>query len=107
MELPVAQWLPIHRSREDPKPVTAQTLCVRSEQRVDGYVLESHIPAAALTGFDPEQFGQLGFCYAVADRELGWQTFSVGSEFAFAEDPSLWGTLQLERAKKRSGMPQQ
>jgi hypothetical protein len=29
------------------------------------------------------------------DRELGWQTFTVGRELPFAEDPSLWGTLDL------------
>jgi hypothetical protein len=40
---------------------------------------------------------RLGFCYAVMDRELGWQTFTVGPEFPFAEDPSLWGTLELEK----------
>jgi hypothetical protein len=37
----------------------------------------------------------LGFSYAVMDRELGWQTFTVASEFPFDEDPSLWGTLEL------------
>jgi hypothetical protein len=26
---------------------------------------------------------------------LGWQTFSVGNEFPFQEDPSVWGTLEL------------
>jgi hypothetical protein len=31
----------------------------------------------------------------VVDRELGWQTFTVGPEFPFVEDPSLWGTLEL------------
>jgi hypothetical protein len=31
----------------------------------------------------------------VIDRELGWQTFNVGPEFPFQDDPSLWGTLEL------------
>jgi hypothetical protein len=34
----------------------------------------------------------------VTDRELGCQTFTVGQEFPFDEDPSLWGTLQLVEA---------
>ena len=37
----------------------------------------------------------LGFTYFVFDRELGQQYFSMGSEFPFASDPSLWGTLEL------------
>ena len=94
-EEPVAQWLMINRAREHPKPVPDKTLLVRSEKRRDGYLLQAHIAAAALTGFDPAEHPRLGFSYAVLDRELGWQTFSVGPEFPFAEDPSLWGTLEL------------
>jgi len=37
----------------------------------------------------------------VVDRELGWQTFSVGPEFPFVEDPSLWGSLELTDADAR------
>ena len=32
---------------------------------------------------------------AVVDRELGEQTFSCPSELPYREDPSLWGTLEL------------
>jgi hypothetical protein len=70
---------------------------VRSEKRIDGYLLQACVPAEALTGFDPAEHGRLGFTYAVVDRELGWQTFSIGPEFPFVEDPSLWGTLELVR----------
>jgi len=31
----------------------------------------------------------------VIDRELGWQTCTMGPEFPFDEDPSLWGSLEL------------
>ncbi len=97
MQSPVARWMPIQRAREEPKPVPADSLQVRSERRVDGYILEAHIAANALTGFDPDEHTQLGFTYAIKDRELGWQTFSVGPEFPFESDPSLWGTLELVR----------
>jgi hypothetical protein len=40
---------------------------------------------------------RLGFNYAVIDRELGWQTFSLGQEYPIREDPSLWGTLELQQ----------
>ena len=87
--------LEIHRARDNPKEVEPQTLSVSSEKRYDGYVLEAHIPSKALTGFDTDEHNRLGFSYAVVDRELGWQTFSVGPDFPILEDPSLWGTLEL------------
>ena len=95
LDEPVAQLVTINRARENPKEVASKALEVRSEKRVDGYILQVFIPAGALTGFDASEHPRLGFSYAVVDRELGWQTFSVGPEFPFLEDPSLWGTLEL------------
>ena len=92
---PVAQWMPIHRARENPRNIPAGTLKVRSEKRVDGYVLQAFIPAEALTGFEAEGHPRLGFTYAVLDRELGQQTLGVGSPMPYQEDPSLWATLEL------------
>ncbi len=95
LDQPVAELLPIDRAREMPKPLDNTELQVRSEKRVDGYLLQARIPTEALTGLDAEEHPKLGFFYAVADRELGWQTFSVGAEFPIHYDPSLWGTLEL------------
>jgi hypothetical protein len=50
-----------------------------------------------LNGFDPEQNPRLGFYYAIRDSELGEQVLSVGSDFPYWEDPSLWSVLQLVR----------
>ena len=94
---PTAGMLPIHRARDAPNPVSAGRLKVRSEKRVDGYLLETFIPADALTGFDPAEHPRLGFTYAVLDRELGEQTFGAGSPMPYQEDPSLWATLELVR----------
>lgn len=94
---PVAEQLLINRARENAKPVRPGVLGVRREQRVDGYLVEGYIPAAAMTGFDPVENPRLGFTYAVVDRELGEQTLSCASEFPYREDPSLWGTLELVR----------
>ncbi len=80
-----------------PTRVRPGQLRVVSEPRVGGYVLSVFIPQAALTGFNPADHPRLGFTYFVFDRELGQQFFSVGSEFPFASDPSLWGTLELVR----------
>lgn len=94
---PVADQLIINRARENAPPVRPQILKVRSEKRVDGYLLEGFLPAEALAGFDPEEHPRLGFTYAVFDRELGLQTFSVGSGYPFDEDPSVWATLEMTR----------
>jgi hypothetical protein len=92
---PAGQLLPINRCREMPKIVPQDLIKLRSEIRPGGYLLQAFIPGEALTGWDPAEHTRLGFTYAVIDRELGWQTFTVGPEFPFAEDPSLWGTLEL------------
>jgi hypothetical protein len=93
---PVAVLLPINRARELCKPVEPKALRVSSSKVEGGYSMRCFVPAAALTGYDPNENPKLGFTYAVTDRELGWQTFSVGPEFPFAEDPSLWGTVELK-----------
>ena len=53
------------------------------------------LPAAVLTGFDPEEHPRWGFTYVVHDRERGNQVLSVGTDFPVAEDPSLWSVLEL------------
>lgn len=92
---PVAQWMPINRAREHPRAIQAGQIELQSEIHRDGYLLEIFLAAAALTGFDPGEHPRLGFTYAVLDRELGEQTFSVGSPMPYQEDPSLWATLEL------------
>jgi hypothetical protein len=93
----VAQGLPINRAREQPRPIPSGLLKARCQHGADGYLLEALIPAEALTGFDPAEHPRLGFTYAIIDRELGQQTFGVGSPMPYQEDPSLWATLDLQR----------
>lgn len=92
---PLGRLLLIDRARENPKSIADSVLRVRATVSSDGYSLQAHLPAAALTGFDPQEHPQLGFTYAVIDRELGWQTFSMGPQFPIDNDPSLWGSLEL------------
>ncbi len=94
---PAAQWLPINRAKEQPRPIRPELLQVRAAARKDGYALEAMVGAEALTGFDPEEHPRLGFTYTVLDRELGEQTFAAGSPMPYQEDPSLWATLELAR----------
>ena len=87
----------INRAREHAQPARAACLKVRSEKRVDGYLLQAAIAAEGLTGFDPAEHPRLGFTYAIVDRERGDQTFTVSNEVPYQEDPSLWATLELTK----------
>ena len=92
---PVALSLPINRARELSNPTPPKALRARCEVQSGGYILEAFIAAEALTGFDPADHPRLGFTYAVIDREMGEQTFAIGSPMPYREDPSLWATLEL------------
>ena len=93
---PLAAHLEINRARENPTLVQASRLRIYAQLKKGGYLVRGMIPADCLTGFDPADYPRLGFSYAVVDRELGWQTFSVGPEYPIQEDPTLWGTMELE-----------
>jgi hypothetical protein len=94
---PVADQLLVDRARENAQPVRPGLLKVHCGTRKGGYQMAIHLPASALTGFNPIDNPRLGFTYYLFDREFGEQTFSIGSQFPFAADPSLWGTLELVR----------
>jgi hypothetical protein len=87
----------INRALHDAPLSPASAVPFRVTRNKSGYLLEAFLPAAALHGFDPEQNRRLGFTYAVRDAELGEQVLSVGSEFPYQEDPSLWSVLELAR----------
>jgi hypothetical protein len=92
---PLADQMLINRARENARPIRPRELQVASQLTKNGYWLAAHVPAAALGGYDPQQHRQIGFTYAVFDRELGRQTFATGSGFPFEEDPSCWAVLEL------------
>lgn len=92
---PLADQLLINRARENARPVRPRELQVVSKVTKTGYWLAGLAPAVALGGFDPQQHRQVGFTYAVYDRELGRQTFATGSGFPFEEDPTCWAVLDL------------
>jgi hypothetical protein len=94
---PVAELLAINRARENPRPVRPGSLGVVHRKIADGYRLDIAIPAAALTGFDPAEHPRLGFHWAVIDREIGEHTFCCPPGLPYREDPSTWGTLELQR----------
>jgi len=94
-DAPLVQQIEIARCRE-PSPLTpSDSFWTNSEIRDDGYDLTIWFPAEALNAYDPVESPRLGFFYAVHDEELGLQTPSVGEEFPFSSDPTLWHSIEL------------
>jgi hypothetical protein len=87
----------INRALQDAPPAAAGAVPLQADLHAGGYRLQAFLPAAVLTGFDPEQNPRLGVFYAVHDTELGTQTLGIGPDFPFAEDPTLWSVLELVR----------
>lgn len=94
---PVLTQTKINRALQDAPMVNLSEVPFRSARTRSGYVVEAFLSATVLNGFDPEQNRRLGFYYAVRDAELGEQVLSVGSDFPYWEDPSLWSVLELVR----------
>lgn len=92
----------IHRALADAPLSGASDVPFRCERLKGGYRIEAFLSANVLNGFDPEQYPQWGVFYAVRDFEKGEQTPGADSDFPFAEDPSLWAALTLEKGKKES-----
>jgi hypothetical protein len=94
---PIGLSVPIARAREEQPLADPKAIAVRVEPLSGGYNLEAWLPAEVLTGYEPQANPLLGFYYCVRDAELGEQFLSVGHEFPFAHDPSLWSTLELTK----------
>lgn len=102
---PVVVPSKINRAAQDAPFPPEGIVLLQSQQLRHGYTLRIFLPAAALHGFDLEQHPRLGIHYLVRDGELGEQSLSVGSEFPFSDDPSLWSVLELIPADGRSRDP--
>jgi hypothetical protein len=94
-EEPVFAQAKINRALQDAPLCSAGDVPFRAMPVRGGYRLEAFLPAAVLTGFDPDQHPRLGVYYAIHDHELGDQYLGVNGDFPFTDDPSLWGVLEL------------
>jgi hypothetical protein len=92
---PLADQLLINRARENARPIRPRELQVASKLTKSGYWMAALVPGVVLGGWDPQQHRQIGFTYAVFDRELGRQTYATGSAFPFEEDPTCWAVVDL------------
>ncbi len=94
-DLPFAGWAPINRARDNSQPPPDNLMVVRAAVQADRYRVVASVHFEALVGFDRQDFPVIGFYYGVQDRELGWQSLALQPTFPVAEDPSLWGQLQI------------
>lgn len=92
---PFATSASIALAREPSLPIAVDEIKLGLRTRKDGYRLSTWLPASVLPGYEPETHPQLGFYYQIHDLEHGKQHFSVGEDFPFAHDPSLWVLLDL------------
>jgi hypothetical protein len=92
---PVAIQVAVARAREEATLCDSRLILASSEIRDSGYTLRVWLPAECLNGYAPDSNSHLGFFFLLRDRELGDQYLSIGAEFPFDQDPSLWWTLDL------------
>jgi hypothetical protein len=88
----------IHRALQDAPLCSPSAVPFHGQLKKTGYLVEAFLPAGVLHGYDPEQNSRLGFFFAVRDSELGDHLLSVGPEFPYWEDPSLWSVLELRKS---------
>lgn len=91
----------INRALADAPLASAGAVALRARVRASGYRLAAFLSAEALAGYDPGQNPRLGIFYVVRDAELGEQASSAGADLPYAEDPTLWGVLELVRSEAR------
>ena len=99
LDEPACGQLKINRALDDAPVAASSELPFRAATEKGGYRLEAFLPAAILSGFDPEQHPRLGVYYHLRDQELGDQYLGVTADFPFADDPSLWDALELGRGQ--------
>jgi hypothetical protein len=100
---PQLEHVAIDRAREPSFAGLPTPIPVAFNQTATSYSVELAISATRLQGFDPDQSQRLSFFYSAEswfpgeEDPIRRQTLTVGAEFPFASDPSLWQTLVLHR----------
>ncbi|MCA9029676.1 MAG: hypothetical protein KDA69_04545 [Planctomycetaceae bacterium] len=95
---PCVRQIPVPRAGEDAPEANPDAFLQTSSVSKTEWQVDTWFPAETLYGFDPERLGRLSFYCHVRDKHLGHDFFSVGEDFPFAADPSLWSTLELVSA---------
>lgn len=70
-------------------------LRVKSSIKKNSYVLNIFIPSSCLVGYDPDQYGRLGFTYRINHGGESMHLSVITSEYQLEQLPSLWSSLRL------------
>ena len=95
---PVAGAAKINRAAEHAPPVDDKLIQIAATRQGTTYTIEGHIPAKALSGFDPEEHPRIGIFTMLEDMELGQQYLTVGDDLYWYIDPSTWATGVLTKS---------
>jgi hypothetical protein len=85
------------RASENAPTVPSRLVQVGSIREGTQYTIEGHIPAEALSGFDPDEHPRIGLYPRLEDTELGAQFLTVDDDLNWWIDPSTWPTAVLTR----------
>lgn len=92
---PVAGAAKVPRATENAPTVSNSLIQVAGTRTGQVYTLEGHVPAEALSGFDPAEHRRIGIYTMLEDLELGQQYLTVGDDLNWHIDPSVWATAVL------------
>ncbi len=92
---PCLRQIPVPRAGEDAPEIDTDSVLLDGAVSKTGWRVDAWFPVETLHGFDPLGLGRIGFYCHVRDRQLGHDYFSVGEDFPFTADPSLWSTLEF------------
>jgi hypothetical protein len=92
---PIGRQSSIDRAREQAPPCPEEEIQIGLRRLKKSYQLEIKIPAAGLNGYQPREFGRLGFTYLLHDSQHGAQSWSAGTDLPVDQDPATWGTVEL------------
>jgi len=95
----VAEQIWMAQAGGNPRAFDPGTMRVAAQVEPSAYKLVAALETCQLTGYDPAETTRFGFFYQVIDAEKGRQTLSLNPDlYRFADDPSLWATLDLVSA---------
>lgn len=97
---------PISRASEDAPEIDPDSILLESVADETSYTVSVWFPSESLTGFDPEGYPHLGFYLAIQDRDHGKQVLTVGDDFPYQNDPSMWVSLTLQSDSDQSPVAQ-
>lgn len=92
---PIGRQMAIDQAREQAPPCPEESIRVALRRLKRSYRMEIALPAQGLNGFQPGEFGRLGFTYLLHDSQHGTQSWSCGPDLGVAHDPGTWGTVEL------------